>query len=51
MPGEHTFLLDSSGLPCGNCMLKVCKFGNVRYLTRYTPEKVFQDAINLIRKT
>jgi heptosyltransferase-2 len=48
--GEHTFLLDSSDLPCGNCMLAVCKFGDVHCLTRYTPEKVFQDAIYLLQK-
>ena len=48
--GEHTFLLDSSDLPCGNCMLEVCKFGDVHCLTRYTPEQVFQHALNLIQK-
>ena len=49
--GEHTFLLDSSDLPCGNCMEAVCKFGDVHCLTRYTPEEVFQHSLNLIRKT
>jgi lipopolysaccharide heptosyltransferase II len=49
--GEHTFLLGSSDLPCGNCMLEVCKFGDVHCLTRYSPEKVFQDAVNLMQKT
>lgn len=48
--GEHTFLLDSSDLPCGNCMSDVCKYGDVHCLTRYTPEKVFQDAVNLMYK-
>ncbi|MBV9962247.1 MAG: glycosyltransferase family 9 protein [Parafilimonas sp.] len=49
--GEHTFFLDSSDLPCGNCMLQVCKFNDVRCLTRYTPEKIFQHALELVQKS
>jgi len=48
--GEHTFFLDSSDLPCGNCMLAVCKYGDVHCMTRYTPEQVFHHAIELIQK-
>jgi heptosyltransferase-2 len=48
--GEHTFLLDSSDLPCGNCMKAFCKFGDVHCLTRYTPEQVFHHAFNLFQK-
>jgi ADP-heptose:LPS heptosyltransferase len=48
--GEHTDSLDSSDLPCGGCMLSVCKFGDVHCLTRFTPELVFQKALSLILK-
>lgn len=48
--GEHTFLLGSSDLPCGNCMQAVCKFGDGHCLTRFTPEQVFHHAVNLINK-
>jgi heptosyltransferase-2 len=48
--GEHTFLFDSSDLPCGNCMQAVCKFGDVHCLTRVTPEQVFHHAFSLIQK-
>ena len=46
--GNHTVLLDSSDLECGNCMLEVCKYGDTRCLTRYSPEMVFEKAISLI---
>jgi len=48
--GEHTFLFDSSDLPCGNCMLTICKFGTVHCLSRVTPEEVFYRALNLFQK-
>lgn len=48
--GEHTFFVDSSDLTCGNCMQQVCKFGDVHCLTRYTPEKIFQHALELIER-
>jgi heptosyltransferase-2 len=48
--GEHTFLLNSSDLPCGNCMQAVCRFGDVHCLSRYGPEQVFHHALNLIEK-
>jgi len=46
--GEKSFLFDSSDLPCGNCMLEVCKYGDVHCLTRYTPEVVFEKAVELV---
>ena len=46
--GNHTILLDSSDLECGNCMLEVCKYGDTRCLTRYSPEMVFGKAVSLI---
>jgi len=48
--GEHTFLFDSSDLPCGNCMQAVCKFGDVHCLTRVTPKQVFHEAFSLVQK-
>jgi heptosyltransferase-2 len=48
--GPHTLFLDSSDLPCGNCMLADCRFGDVHCLTRYTPEQVFRQACSLIEK-
>ena len=48
--GEHTDFFDSSDLPCGGCMLSVCKFGDVHCLTRFTPELVFRNALSLVLK-
>ena len=48
--GEHSFFLDSSDLPCGNCMQAECRFGDVHCLTRLTPELVFNHAMRLMRK-
>ena len=48
--GEHTFFLDSSDLPCGNCMQAVCKYGDVHCMTRITPKQVFDHAFSLIQK-
>lgn len=46
--GNHTILLDSSDLECGNCMLEFCKYGDIHCLNRYTPEIVFEKAITLL---
>jgi heptosyltransferase-2 len=48
--GPNSIFLDSSDLPCGNCMQSVCKFGDVHCLTRYTPQLVFNHAVSLIQK-
>lgn len=42
--GDHSFFFDSSDLPCGNCMEAVCRMGDIRCLTRVTPEKVLERA-------
>jgi ADP-heptose:LPS heptosyltransferase len=47
--GKHSLLLDSSDLPCGNCMLEKCLYGDTHCLTRYTPEFVFEKALSLIQ--
>jgi heptosyltransferase II len=46
--GSHSFFLDSSDLPCGNCMESVCKWGDIRCMTRYTPELVLEHALRLV---
>ncbi|MES1220935.1 MAG: glycosyltransferase family 9 protein [Bacteroidota bacterium] len=45
--GNHTLLLGSSDLECGNCMQETCKYGDTHCLTRYEPEFVFEKAIGL----
>ena len=47
--GDHTMLLSSSDLECGNCMLEVCKYHDTHCLTRYSPEIVFEKSASLIR--
>ena len=46
--GPHSVLLDSSDLPCGQCMSPSCRYGDVRCLTRYTPEEVAARAEALL---
>jgi len=46
--GQHTLLLHSSDLPCGNCLLEKCKYGDTHCLTRYTPAFVFEKAVSLL---
>lgn len=46
--GKHSSFLDSSDLPCGNCMQETCFFGDNHCLTRYTPAFIFEKAINLV---
>lgn len=48
--GEHSLCLNSSDLECGNCLLEVCKYGDVHCLSRYTPEFVFDRAISLLTR-
>ncbi len=47
--GQHSFVLDSSDLPCGNCLESVCRWGDNRCMTRYKPEQVLQHAFSLLR--
>ncbi|MCH8326586.1 MAG: glycosyltransferase family 9 protein [Bacteroidetes bacterium] len=48
--GKHSLCLNSSDLECGNCLLEVCKYGDIHCLTRYTPEFVFDKAISLLKR-
>lgn len=47
----HTLFLSSDDLECGNCMLAECIFGDVRCLTRYSPEFVFEKSKELMAKS
>src|SRR5258708_17622818 len=47
--GDHSHFLDSSDLPCGNCMQSICRFGDIHCLTRYTPELVLRQALSLVQ--
>jgi len=46
--GEHTLLLHSSDLECGNCLRETCIYGDTRCLSRYTSQFVFDKALSLI---
>jgi heptosyltransferase II len=48
--GDWSLCLNSSDLPCGDCLLEICKFGDVHCLTRYTPEFVLEQAQNLLSR-
>lgn len=46
--GPHSLVLDSSDLPCGNCMQAICRRGDVYCLSRRSPEEVFACAVSLL---
>lgn len=46
--GAHSKLLSSDDLECGNCLEPKCKFGDNRCLTRYTPQIVFRETLELL---
>ncbi len=46
--GRHSLFLDSSDLPCGNCMQAICRRGDVFCLSRLSPEGVFARAVSLL---
>ncbi len=48
--GKHSLCLSSSDLECGNCLLEVCKYGDVHCLSRYTPEFVLDKTIGLLKR-
>lgn len=47
--GDWSRCLNSSDLLCGDCFQSECKFGDVRCLTRLSPEKIFYEAEDLLR--
>lgn len=48
--GPHSFYLDSSDLPCGNCMQEVCMYNDVHCLTRYSAVMIFAQAQQMMVK-
>lgn len=48
--GKHASFLDSSDLPCGNCMQETCLYGDTHCLTRYSAELVFSRSQKLLQK-
>jgi heptosyltransferase-2 len=49
--GPRSLVLDSSDLPCGNCMQATCRRGDVFCLSRRSPEEVFACAVSLLDKS
>jgi len=47
--GDRSLCLNSSDLPCGACMEPTCLHGDVRCLTRYNADFVFERAERLLR--
>lgn len=46
--GPHSRFLDSSDLPCGSCMEKTCRYGDVHCLTRYSAEMVLERCLSMV---
>src|SRR5215469_15583153 len=49
--GPRSLVLDSSDLPCGNCMQATCRRGDVFCLTRRTADEVFSHAVSLLDRS
>lgn len=49
--GAHSDFLDSSDLPCGNCMKKVCPYGDVHCLSRFTAEMVLKRCLPMVNRS
>jgi ADP-heptose:LPS heptosyltransferase len=49
--GPRSLVLDSSDLPCGNCMQATCARGDVFCLTRRSPAEVFARAVSLLEQS
>jgi len=47
-PGSRSICLHSGDLECGFCMKEACPFGHIECLTRHTPEKVLDAALDLL---
>lgn len=48
--GAHSISLDSGDLECGYCMEPLCRFGDTRCLTRYSPARVAELALELLAR-
>jgi ADP-heptose:LPS heptosyltransferase len=49
--GNYSVCLHSGDLPCGACMEAECRFGDVHCLTRYTPARVVEVALHVVRQS
>lgn len=47
--GSWSKCLNSSDLPCGDCFLQECKYGNVNCLTRFSPHNIITEAESLLQ--
>ncbi len=47
--GAWSRCLSSANLPCGDCFLEECKFGDVHCLTRFSPERIVEEADALLK--
>jgi heptosyltransferase-2 len=46
--GKWSRVFSSADLPCGDCFLKECKYGDVHCLTRVTPQRIADEAEALL---
>ncbi len=47
--GEWSRCFSSSDLPCGDCFLEECKFGDVHCLARFSPERIVEEVEILLK--
>lgn len=46
--GRWSLCLNSADLPCGDCLLEICKFHDNRCLARYSAEMIFEKSLHLL---
>jgi heptosyltransferase-2 len=49
--GTWSRCLNSSDLPCGDCFLEECKYGDVHCLTRYLPQRIVDEADAVLKSS
>jgi heptosyltransferase-2 len=47
--GKWSRCFNSADLPCGDCYMQECKFGDVHCLTRYSPQMIVEEAEILLK--
>ncbi len=47
--GALSRCFNSADLPCGDCFLNECKFGDVHCLTRFSPQRIVEEADALLK--
>jgi heptosyltransferase-2 len=48
--GARSAYLDSSDLPCGECMAETCRYDDVHCLTRFSAQQVFDLAMSVVAR-